>query len=68
MRRKNNKNVKILIVDDNQMVSLATSAMVGSINNFKIIGMVTGAKEMFKFLKRKIPDIILMDVSMIVAI
>jgi DNA-binding NarL/FixJ family response regulator len=65
MRRKNNKNVKILIVDDNQMVSLATSAMVGSINNFKIIGMVTGAKEMFKFLKRKIPDIILMDVSMI---
>ena len=27
--------------------------------------MVTGAKEMFKFLKRKTPDIILMDVSMV---
>ena len=65
MSIKNDKSVKILIVDDNQMVSLATSAMVGSINNFKIIGMVTGAKEMFKFLKRKTPDIILMDVSMV---
>ncbi len=64
MGRKNSKSVKILIVDDNQMVSLATSAMIGSINNFKIIGMVTGAKEMSKFLKRKTPDIILMDVSM----
>ena len=64
MESKNNKNVEILIVDDNQMVSLATSAMLGSINNFNIIGMVTGANEMFNFLKTKTPNIILMDVSM----
>ncbi|MBL4624519.1 MAG: response regulator transcription factor [Flavobacteriales bacterium] len=56
--------ITILIVDDHKDVCLATSAMLSSVSNFRIIGLLNSGINLIEFLKYQRPDIILMDISM----
>ncbi|MCG9967207.1 response regulator transcription factor [Pelotomaculum terephthalicicum JT] len=57
-------NIKLLIVDDHQMIREGLVAMLGPRQDIDIIGCCSNAEEALEFVTRHIPDVILMDIKM----
>ncbi|MCF6184240.1 MAG: response regulator transcription factor [Bacteroidales bacterium] len=56
--------IKIILVDDHQIVRDGIKALLSDSLNIKVIGEVKNAYELFDLLKTQIPDIVLLDVSL----
>ncbi len=56
--------IKIILVDDHQIVRDGIKALLADSLNIKVIGEVKSAYELFDLLKTQIPDIVLLDVSL----
>lgn len=56
--------IKIVLVDDHQIVRDGIKALLSDCNKIEIIGELQNAYELFKLLKTKTPDIILLDISL----
>ncbi len=56
--------IKIILVDDHQIVRDGIKALLSDSLNIKVIGEVKSAYELFDLLKTQIPDIVLLDVSL----
>jgi two-component system nitrate/nitrite response regulator NarL len=56
--------VKILVVDDHQLILNGISEMLRPFKQFKIIGMASNGKEAVKLADKLQPDVIFMDISM----
>lgn len=56
--------IKIILVDDHQIVRDGIKALIYDTGNIEIIGEATNGYELFELLKAKTPDIILLDISL----
>lgn len=56
--------IKIIIVDDHQMVAEGLKNLIESSGNAKVIGTATNGQELLKTLEIVTPDVILMDIDM----
>ena len=56
--------IKIILVDDFEIVRAGITAVLSKDSNINIIGEASGAEELFELLKTKTPDIILLDIMM----
>lgn len=57
-------DIKIVLVDDHQLIRMGISALLNSEEGLKVIGEVTSAKEVIKTVGEKKPDVVLMDISL----
>lgn len=57
-------NIKIMLVDDHQIVRDGIKALLESLENVQVIGEASNAKELLEKLKSCKPDIIVTDISM----
>lgn len=57
-------NIKIMLVDDHQIVRDGIKALLESLENVQVIGEASNAKELLEKLKNCKPDIIVTDISM----
>lgn len=55
--------MKVLIVEDDFLVSLAVSRMIGDLGHV-VSGRLRSAKAAFDFLQRELPDLVLMDIRL----
>jgi len=56
--------INVILVDDYEIVRAGAIAVLSNDSNINIIGEASGADDLFKLLKTKIPDIILLDIMM----
>lgn len=61
---KKNTTHKILLVDDHPIVGASTKSVLEVEDNIEVIGVVYSAKELFAFLEKRLPDILILDVSL----
>ncbi len=57
-------NIKIMLVDDHQIVRDGIKALLESLDNVQIIGEASSSKELLDYLETVKPDIIITDISM----
>lgn len=57
-------NIKIMLVDDHQIVRDGIKALLESLENVQVVGEASNAKELLEKLKNCKPDIIVTDISM----
>jgi len=57
-------NIKIMLVDDHQIVRDGIKALLSDCVNIEIIGESQNAYELFNSLKTRIPDVVLLDISL----
>ncbi|MDD3653212.1 MAG: response regulator transcription factor [Desulfotomaculaceae bacterium] len=57
-------SIKLLIVDDHPMIREGLVAMLGPYEDLEIIGCCSNAQEAIEFIKKSVPDVILMDIKM----
>ena len=55
---------KVLIVEDDPMVSMINEQYVSRNSAFTVIGKCTGGNEALEFMKKEVPDLIILDVYM----
>lgn len=58
------KKIKLILVDDHEIVRAGTTAVLSADNSISVIGEASGADELFELLKSSQPDIILLDIMM----
>ncbi|MCX6231696.1 MAG: response regulator transcription factor [Bacteroidetes bacterium] len=56
--------IKIIIVDDHPIVRDGIKVLLMNVSNIEIIGEAADGNELFELLKTKVPDILIMDISM----
>lgn len=56
--------IKIILVDDHQLVRDGIKSLISGSFGIEIIGEASNAAELFKLMKDQIPDVILMDISL----
>lgn len=54
----------VLIADHHPITRLGISALLESDGFYEIVGKVTNGKELFKFLRSKIPDVLIMEIDL----
>ena len=59
-----NKNIRILLVDDNELVRHGLRHMLEPEENMEVVGDCSNAEEAFSKIARLCPDIVLMDIQM----
>lgn len=57
-------DIKIVLVDDHQLIRMGISALLNSEDGIKVVGEATSAKEVVKTISDKKPDLVLMDISL----
>ncbi len=57
-------NIKVVLVDDHQLIRMGITALLKSENYIDVIGEVNTAKETLEYVKNKKPDVVLMDISL----
>ncbi len=57
-------NIKIILVEDHQIVRDGIKALIADNGSIEIIGEAKSAYELFELLKTQIPDIVLLDISL----
>jgi DNA-binding NarL/FixJ family response regulator len=58
------EKIKIMLVDDHQLVRDGIKALLGGNDDIMIIGEASDEKELFEKLKTLLPDILIMDISL----
>ncbi len=56
--------IKVILVDDYEIVRAGTMAVLSTDKQIKIIGEASGSEELFELLKTTQPDVILLDIMM----
>ncbi|MGQ8363710.1 UvrY/SirA/GacA family response regulator transcription factor [Glaciecola sp. 1036] len=56
--------IKILVVDDHELVRTGISRILNDVKDFKVVGEVGSGEEAVEYCRKNSPDIVLMDVSM----
>ncbi|MFC3121746.1 UvrY/SirA/GacA family response regulator transcription factor [Agaribacter flavus] len=56
--------IKILVVDDHELVRTGISRILNDVNDFKVIAEVGSGEDAVEYCRKNSPDIVLMDVSM----
>lgn len=56
--------LKVLIVDDHEIVSTGISRMLQDVSNLQVVGCAASGEEAISLTKETLPDIVLMDVHM----
>lgn len=56
--------IKIILVDDHQIVRDGIKSLLSDYSTIKIIGEVESAYKLFKILKEQTPDVVLLDISL----
>ena len=54
----------VLIADHHPITRLGISTLLESDGIYEIVGKVTHGKDLFKFLKSKIPDVLIMEIDL----
>lgn len=57
-------NIKIILVEDHQIVRDGIKALIADNGSIEIIGEAKSAYELFELLKTQIPDVVLLDISL----
>lgn len=58
------KKVRILVVDDHQLVRVGTSRLLSDIKEIEIVGQAGSGEEAIEMVRELAPDVVLMDVQM----
>lgn len=58
------EKIKIILVDDHQLVRDGIKALLTGISDISIIGEASGATELFRELEKVSPDLLIMDISL----
>ena len=58
------EKIKILLVDDHQIVREGLQKMIADESDFELIGSLGNAKEALEFIKKNTPDVVIADLSM----
>ncbi len=58
------KLIKVLLVDDHELVRLGIKRLLQDINGMKVVGEVSSGEEAIRLAKELLPDVVLMDVQM----
>jgi len=56
--------IKILIVDDHDLVRMGISRMLSDVDNYEVVGEAKSGEEAVQLTRKLLPDVILMDVKM----
>lgn len=56
--------IKILLVDDHNLVRVGIARLLSDISNMVVVGMASSGEEALRLIKEKNPDIVLMDIKM----
>tara|TARA_B100000614_G_C14407157_1_gene436222 strand:- start:183 stop:839 length:657 start_codon:yes stop_codon:yes gene_type:complete len=57
-------NIKVVLVDDHQLIRMGITALLKSEDSIEVIGEVNTAKETLGYIDEKKPDVVLMDISL----
>ncbi|MDF1549492.1 MAG: response regulator transcription factor [Bacteroidales bacterium] len=57
-------NIEILIVEDHDIFREGIKFVLSQVTGYKVVGEVKNGKEFLEFIKKKRPDIVLMDITM----
>ncbi len=57
-------DIKVILVDDHQLIRMGIKALLNSESDIEVIGEVNSAKDVFQTIDKKKPDLILMDISL----
>ena len=57
-------NIKVVLVDDHQLIRMGITALLKSEDSIEVIGEVNTAKETLGYIDEKKPDLVLMDISL----
>ena len=57
-------NIKVVLVDDHQLIRMGITALLKSEDSIEVIGEVNTAKETLGYIDKKKPDVVLMDISL----
>ena len=55
--------VKILLVDDHEIVYLGMEKLLSSVPNLKLVGIARDGEEALEKIKKFLPDIVLLDIN-----
>jgi DNA-binding NarL/FixJ family response regulator len=58
------EKIKLIIVDDHPIVRDGIKVLLMNVSNIEIIGEAADSNELFELLETKMPDVLLMDISM----
>ena len=56
--------VKILLVDDHEIVFLGLEKLLSSVPNLKLVGIAKDGEEALEMVKKLIPDVVLLDINL----
>ena len=56
--------IKILLVDDHNLVRVGIARLLSDISDMVVVGMASSGEEALRLIKEKNPDIVLMDIKM----
>ncbi len=56
--------IKVVLVDDHQLIRMGITALLNSENDIEVIGEVNSAKDVLKSIESMKPDLVLMDISL----
>lgn len=57
-------DIKVVLVDDHQLIRMGISALLNSEKDIEVIGQATSAKEVMDMVEEKQPNVVLMDISL----
>ena len=58
------KDIRVLVVDDHQIVRDGLESLLGRVDDIELVGKAANSKEALSELKRLSTDVVLMDVKM----
>lgn len=56
--------IKVLIADDNEIISKSLKNIINKVNNLEIVGIANDGEEEYDFIKKLEPDLLFSDVQM----
>lgn len=64
IKKDSTKVYKVVIVDDHEIFRQGLKTMIKGFDNLNVIGSLKDGKQLEDFLKRQVPDIVIMDINM----
>ena len=61
---KENSKIKVLVAEDQELVRKSLEIILGNQDTIELIGAVSNGKEVIRFIRGSLPDIIIMDIRM----
>lgn len=61
---KENTKIKVLVAEDQELVRRSLEIILGNQDTIELIGAVSNGREVIRFIRGSLPDIILMDIRM----